>query len=93
MVSKDLKAKTQNGCTGCAYCMPCPFGVNIPSNFKYWNNAFIYENHEMFKAKLLKLGDSLADQCKQCGKCEQMCPQQLPIREDLKRVAKYVKGE
>jgi len=92
-VANALKAKTQNGCTGCAYCMPCPFGVDIPSNFKYWNNAFIYENHDMFKGKLLKMDSKLADHCKQCGKCEKMCPQQLPIREDLKKVARYVKGE
>ncbi len=27
-------------CTNCRYCMPCPFGVNIPKNFKYLNNGF-----------------------------------------------------
>ena len=32
-----IKAKTKNGCTGCRYCMPCPFGIDIPGNFKLWN--------------------------------------------------------
>ena len=87
-VRDTLLSRMRNGCTGCAYCMPCPFGVDIPSNFKYWNNAFVYDDHETFKNKYIKLEDKKATQCKECGACERMCPQQLPIRADLKRVVK-----
>lgn len=90
-VKDTLKSRTQNGCTGCGYCMPCPFGVDIPTNFKYWNNAYIYEGHELFKTKLENMdSEKKAKNCKQCGVCEKMCPQQLSIREDLRKVCKYL---
>lgn len=89
-VADTLHSRTKNGCTGCEYCMPCPFGINIPANFKYWNNASIYDEKDGFKAQYAKMSDDAkASHCKECGACEKMCPQQLLIREDLKRVAKY----
>lgn len=88
-VARTLHSRTQNGCTGCEYCMPCPFGVNIPNNFRYWNSAFIYDDKETFKAKYEQMTDEAkASHCRECGACEKMCPQQLSIREDLKRVVK-----
>lgn len=87
-VTQAINARTKNGCTGCAYCMPCPFGVNIPRNFALWNHESMYGNTEKAKADYQALDSAQASQCKQCGKCEKMCPQQLPIREHLKQVAK-----
>ena len=52
----------------------------------------VYDSHDQFKAKLEKMvSEAKAENCKQCGACEKMCPQQLPIREDLKRVCEYMK--
>lgn len=86
-VADTLHSRTKNGCTGCEYCMPCPFGVNIPGNFRYWNNRFVYDDEKLFKGKYAKMSEQeKASHCKECGACEKMCPQQISIREDLKRV-------
>ena len=42
-VAQSLKQRTKNGCTGCRYCMPCPAGVDIPSNFAAWNVYYKYD--------------------------------------------------
>ncbi len=83
---KTLKSRVMNGCTGCRYCMPCPFGVNIPETFKLWNTYHMYQNYgavswgwEGMKA------EQKPEACKKCGKCEQACPQKLSIRDDLAR--------
>lgn len=88
-VADTLHSRTKNGCTGCEYCMPCPFGVNIPGNFKYWNNCFVYDDEKLFKGKYQNMSEQeKASNCKECGACEAMCPQQISIREDLKKVVK-----
>ena len=85
-VKKAILSKTKNGCTGCKYCMPCPFGVNIPKNFSIWNNASMYDQLEGGKKRYAALKEAQASACKDCGKCETLCPQQIKIREDLKKV-------
>lgn len=85
----NIKKRTKNGCTGCAYCMPCPFGVDIPKNFRIWNELSMYGNKE--KAKQAFFHDlnsaARADQCQKCGKCETVCPQGISIRENLAEAA------
>lgn len=83
-----LNSRVQNGCTGCRYCMPCPAGVNIPGNFKAWNNYHMYQNYNVVKWSWeTDMGEAQqAKNCIQCGKCETHCPQRLAIREDLKKV-------
>lgn len=81
-----IEGKQKSRCTGCEYCMPCPFGVNIPKNFRFWNDESMYEDGNG-KRRYKGLGDGKATSCKECGKCEAACPQHIAIREDLKRVA------
>lgn len=83
-----LKSRVKNGCTGCAYCMPCPAGVDIPGNFRIWNDQAVYQNTEQTKKKWSGMDEKAkADHCIRCGKCEKVCPQKISIRENLHQVA------
>jgi predicted aldo/keto reductase-like oxidoreductase len=75
-------------CTGCAYCMPCETGVNIPINFSLYNDLSMFKDAEI---NLLIYNEMLspeqrASACTECGKCEEQCPQHLQIQEELKVV-------
>ncbi len=85
-----IRARVQNGCTGCRYCMPCPMGVNIPGCFSAWNTYHMYRNYKMVSGQWENsIGEKgQPKNCIECGKCEKACPQKLPIREDLKKVQK-----
>jgi len=41
---------------------------------------------------VLSAKPSYASQCKECGKCESHCPQNIPIRKQLKIVSKEMEG-
>ena len=83
-----LHTRVNNGCTGCKYCMPCPFGIDIPYNFKVWNTYGIFRNAGQVNWDWnLSMEDKYkAKNCTECGACEAACPQKIHIREDLKRV-------
>lgn len=85
-VAKEILSRTKNGCTACRYCMPCPFGVDIPANFRIWNEFGKYANTISAKRKYEDLKEQKASACKSCGKCETLCPQAIQIRKDLRSV-------
>lgn len=89
-VADKLRSRVQNGCTGCRYCMPCPAGVDIPGCFSIWNQYHIYENVNDVKWNWGKgmEEEKKASNCIQCGKCEQVCPQHISVRENLARLQK-----
>ena len=91
-VRRAFDAMEKIPCTGCSYCMPCPFGVDIPGSFRCYNVSYTdsYFNgfREYFMCTSMKKEPANAGLCKQCGRCEQHCPQRIPIREKLVRVRK-----
>ncbi|MFI3238089.1 MAG: aldo/keto reductase [Lachnospiraceae bacterium] len=92
-IVKAIKARVQNGCTGCKYCMPCPVGIDIPGVFAAWNKMHMYSNKEQAMNEWTKRPDSEKPvNCIKCGKCETVCPQQIKIREDLDKVDEAFKA-
>lgn len=86
-------------CTGCQYCMPCPSGVNIPNNFKIYNDYYMFGNEQQSRlmyAMMLKGGltgiKADASLCKDCKQCMERCPQHIVIPERLKEVEKELGG-
>ena len=87
-VKASMEEKTKVGCTACAYCMPCPKGVDIPGIFRCYNHMYTENKHdgrfEYAQTVALTKEPTFASQCIECGKCEMHCPQHIPIREKLK---------
>ena len=88
-VKTIIRERQKVGCTGCRYCMPCPRGVDIPGTFHYYNLMYFEKKrpvrYEYARNVGMRSEPGFASQCVQCGKCEQHCPQHLPIRTLLKQ--------
>jgi uncharacterized protein len=78
-------------CTACAYCMPCPSGVNIPQNFNLYNDSFLFKGAEMnaFFYTHFLTPEQRASGCTECMTCIEKCPQKIDIPKDLKAVSEY----
>ena len=88
---ENLKKFSELYCTGCAYCQPCPKGIEIPKIFQAYTYHNVYGLSELAKKTFTnyvndekKPGATLKD-CANCGFCEKKCPQHLKVRELLKK--------
>lgn len=84
-------------CNNCAYCMPCPFKVNIPGVFKYYNDHLVAGNivrdkadahyaaaREKYLGGLKSFPEgTTAGACMKCGLCIEKCPQKINIPEKM----------
>ena len=94
-VKELINGKVKIGCTGCGYCMPCPKGVDIPGAFRCYNEMYTENKktgrREYWQVVSLRREPAFATQCVGCGRCEQHCPQHLPIRALLKEADKALR--
>ncbi len=92
-------------CTHCNYCMPCPFGIDIPEIFAHYNKhvnaGTVAQNKEqanynkLRKEYLLSYDKAIptlrqADHCIGCGSCLSHCPQSIDIPKELHRIDRYI---
>ncbi len=94
-VRARLKELCPIPCTQCAYCMPCPNGVDIPRNLRIYNDGLVYNKVEQARGIYRWLSQDVhagADACIQCRECEDKCPQSIPISEWMP-VVRQVLGE
>ena len=93
-MQKYLNEQLNMLCTGCTYCDHCPQGIEVP---KYMDafNEFILSNEEKRVVDRLDghWGQKPEDaaKCIECGECERLCTQNLPIIKRLKFISQ-IKG-
>ena len=94
-------------CTQCQYCMPCPYGLDIPSIFTHYNKCvnegFINDDKEDSeyrkdrRAYLVSYDRAIptlrqADRCISCGICVSKCPQHIAIPGEIRKIDLYVEN-
>ncbi len=92
-------------CTDCKYCMPCPYGIDIPAILSHYNKCVNEgdmpesrqdENYrEARRAFLVGYDRSVpklrqASHCIGCHKCMEHCPQRINIPRELHRIDDFV---
>ena len=92
-------------CNLCQYCMPCPYGIDIPGVFECWNAACTGDrlpdnpaspdcaaNRRRFLADYDRAIPDLrqAEHCIGCGRCLPHCPQRIEIPERLAEIDVHV---
>ena len=94
-------------CNDCKYCMPCPYGLDIPAILPHYNKcvnegniAESSQDEDYRKARRAFLVGydravpkvRQADRCIDCKECNQHCPQRINIPRELKRICKYIES-
>lgn len=106
-IARQIAGMETIPCNDCKYCMPCPYGIDIPAIFVHYNkcknegtlphNNGDKEYRKHRRNYLIGLNRVVskarqADHCIQCGQCEPHCPQNIRIPRELAKIDKFVEG-
>ena len=104
-IAEEIFGQKEVPCTACQYCMPCPYGLDIPSIFAHYNKCLREGNtpqssgspayRRQRRAFLVGYDRSVprlrqASHCIGCGQCKVHCPQQIDIPREIRRIDDYV---
>ena len=90
-VREILIKQNQVACTGCRYCVDgCPAGIKIPDLFSCLNGKKVFQdpNADYYYHEVYTVDGGKASDCLKCGKCEEVCPQNLKIRQLLEHTVR-----
>ena len=92
-------------CNDCKYCMPCPYGIDIPAILLHYNKC-VNEGYvtqgkeadnyrEARRAYLVSYDRAVpklrqADRCIGCNQCSVNCPQKIDIPKEIHKIGKYI---
>ena len=94
-------------CNNCQYCMPCPYGIDIPAILLHYNKcvnegeiaqSIESENYKKARRAYLVSYDRAvpklrqAARCIGCEQCVHHCPQSINIPRELQRIDRYVEN-
>ncbi|MBQ6137616.1 MAG: aldo/keto reductase [Kiritimatiellae bacterium] len=83
-------------CTACNYCMPCPYGLDIPSIFAFRNEVLTAKTPPSARETLRRYAALVpeelrrADHCIGCGRCAVHCPQSINIPREMALIDEWV---
>lgn len=90
-----INAQIAVPCTGCSYCTDgCPMNIAIPKYFSLYNEDMREVEDKGWRVNftnydILTKTFGKASECAECGQCEDVCPQHLPIMKFMKDVSKH----
>ena len=92
-------------CNDCKYCMPCPYGIDIPAAFVHYNKFKIdkllptdagspdyRKNRRRYLVSLDRVieRNRQPDHCIGCGQCVSHCPQSIKIPQEMQRISQFI---